>query len=96
LDNQYVKVKYILLMLNTYSFISVLLIYVLFLLTYYSEYVLEFNIRTLLNILKFNIPTLLNVLEFDIRTSSTLTKVLISNLSTLSKVHISHLSTYLE
>jgi hypothetical protein len=57
-----------------YSSIKVLLIYVLFFLTYYSKYVLEFDIRTSLKVLKFDIRTLLNVLE-----------VHISNLSTLSR-----------
>jgi hypothetical protein len=35
---------------------------------YYSEYVLKFDIRALLNILKFDVCTLLNVLEFNICT----------------------------
>ncbi len=37
---------------------------------YYSQYVLEFDIRTLFYVLKFNIPTLLNVLEVHILNSS--------------------------
>jgi hypothetical protein len=30
---------------------------------YYSQYVLEYDIRTLFYVLKFDIPTLLNVVE---------------------------------
>jgi hypothetical protein len=41
-------------------------------LTYYSIYVLKFDLRTLFYVLKFNIHTLFYVLKFDIRTSSTL------------------------
>ncbi len=64
--------------------------------TYYTKYVLEFNICTLLEALEFNIRTLLNILKFNVHSLSTLSKVRILNSSTFSKVRISNLSTYLE
>ncbi len=64
----------------TYSSIYVLLIYVLFL-TYYSIYVLAFDLRTSFYVHKFEILTSFYILKFDIRTWSTLGEVRISNLS---------------
>jgi hypothetical protein len=43
----------------TYTSVYVLLLYKLYFFTYFSKYVLEFNIHTLFYVLKFNIRTLL-------------------------------------
>jgi hypothetical protein len=57
------------------------LLYVNYFLTYYSKYVLKFDICTSFYALKFDICTSFYALEFDIRTLSTLSKVCISNSS---------------
>ncbi len=48
---------YVLLHIHTFNLRTI------FVLTYYSNYVLKFDIRTSLNILEFDIRTLLNVVR---------------------------------